>query len=293
MQRLLQFFRWPRKWIQNILHNRRENRRLKSLERHSDDLDNAKNNYKRWKLIKKYGIKDKNDLYPYKNEVVATPGRDLTAIFFVAIGLFVVFKWGSSVVSGWIEPQHKNPVWQATQTAIYKNKDIPKVSYRDVVPDQEQQETKVPVQVEIIVPTSIPEVYVTREVIMADKILYPGPIVVAKFSNYYPPFGGMNCHAENCDLLADGSSVQDVINKGWKVCACPEPFVFGTLFEFPPGSGVLWECRDRGGMITYSDDKTFFWLDFFTDISYVDYGAFIQVRVVNRSDALYNGWQEQ
>jgi len=259
------------------------------------EIDGANNNYKKWVILKKN--KGSEDLlYPYKNEVVAVPGRDVMGIIMIVMGLFVVGRWGVSVVQGWIEPQSKNPIWQATQTAIH-NKDVVKVDYSGIVKpggdDREPEVTERPMQVEIIVPTSVPEVYVTKEVINYKNIVYPGSVVLAKFSNYYPPRGGINCHNDNCDLLADGTMVVDVIKNNWRVCACPEPFQFGTLFEFPPGSGVLYECRDRGGMVVYGEDRTWFWLDFFEDISFVDYGTFIQVKVVEREEAIYYGWQVQ
>lgn len=104
------------------------------------------------------------------------------------------------------------------------------------------------------------------------------PLSLARFSNYWPPYGGQNCDAD-CEHLADGSSWRELYAQGLRIAACPAQFPFGTLIEFPPGSGQVWNCLDHGGSITMAADGSWFWLDFLDPVAFVDYGSWIWVKV--------------
>lgn len=70
-------------------------------------------------------------------------------------------------------------------------------------------------------------------------------------SHYVPSQGGTNCDGD-CTTMASGDKVADwTIGKGGVyAAACPQEWAFGTRFML---SGVVYECRDRGGYINCYD----------------------------------------
>lgn len=128
-------------------------------------------------------------------------------------------------------------------------------------------------------PTISPTVTPTSSVVNIQG--YKKELVVGRFSNYWPPFGGLNCLTD-CELFADGYRVDQAIIEGWKVVACPRELLLGTRIEYPPDSGVIWICRDYGDAITfyYSDSGLpIYWFDFLSSTAWVDYGSYIQVQM--------------
>lgn len=95
--------------------------------------------------------------------------------------------------------------------------------------------------------------------------------VVAIMSNYYPPWGGVNCN-ENCDDIATGELWRDFEPN--TILACPSEFPIGTLFDI---EGEIWECRDRGGLIVTEQDGSV-WLDLLTNNSQYKYKEKIMVK---------------
>jgi len=145
---------------------------------------------------------------------------------------------------------------------------------------------RVEVSVEIIQPTALPSAEVPPlPLALAGSQFYALPAgyerlrIVGRFSNYWPPFGGSNCHAD-CELFADGGRVDEAIIEGLRVVACPVELLMGTRIEWPPSSGVVWTCRDRGGAITFYFSESglpVYWFDFLSPDAFVDYGSYIQV----------------
>ena len=105
--------------------------------------------------------------------------------------------------------------------------------------------------------------------------------IVGRFSNYWPPYGGTNCFSD-CEQLADGNRVDQAIAEGWKVVACPREIILGTRIEYPPGSGLIWTCRDYGDdiFLYYGESGLpIYWFDFMSPDAWVDYGSYIQVDI--------------
>jgi len=103
--------------------------------------------------------------------------------------------------------------------------------------------------------------------------------IVGRFSNYWPRNGGINGQGDY-ETFADGSRVDLAVNEQHRVVACPNELLLGTRIEFPPGSGVIWQCRDRGAAITFYYSEAglpIYWFDFLWPDPFVDYGSYIQV----------------
>lgn len=77
--------------------------------------------------------------------------------------------------------------------------------------------------------------------------------VQAHLSNYWPPYGDINCDYE-CAHLANGDRWQKWVGKG---LACPLEYPLGTIFVV---RGQEWVCIDRGERIVVNSDGTI-WLD--------------------------------
>jgi hypothetical protein len=77
--------------------------------------------------------------------------------------------------------------------------------------------------------------------------------VQAHLSNYWPPYGDINCDYE-CAHLANGDRWQKWVGKG---LACPLEYPLGTIFVV---RGQEWVCIDRGERIVVNPDGTI-WLD--------------------------------
>jgi hypothetical protein len=110
---------------------------------------------------------------------------------------------------------------------------------------------------------------------------YTKIMVVGRFSNYWPPSGGINAQGD-AELFADGSRVDKAIVERERVVACPVELLLGTRIEYPPNSGMVWTCRDRGGAITFyyaESGLPIYWFDFMSEIPFVDYGSYIQVQI--------------
>lgn len=75
----------------------------------------------------------------------------------------------------------------------------------------------------------------------------------AHLSNYWPPYGDINCDYE-CAHLANGDRWQKWVGKG---LACPLEYPLGTIFVV---RGQEWTCIDRGERIVVNTDGTI-WLD--------------------------------
>lgn len=144
------------------------------------------------------------------------------------------------------------------------------------------------VQIEIVTPTSAPrpvqEVGPVEEPLRSGQVVpdgYTKQMIVGRFSNYWPPLGGTNCFSD-CELFADGSRVDQAIAEGWRVVACPADWLLGTRFEWPPDSGHVWTCRDRGEDIySYVAESglVVYWFDFLSPTAFVDFGSYIQLQV--------------
>lgn len=139
--------------------------------------------------------------------------------------------------------------------------------------------------VEVATATPVPQILVgptaTEFVGQELAIGYEKVTVLGRFSNYFPALSGINCSAD-CELLADGTRTDTAVNEGYRVVACPQELLLGTRIEYPPNSGLVWTCRDRGGEIYfyYSENGTpIYWFDFLSPEAWVDYGSYIQVQV--------------
>lgn len=152
-------------------------------------------------------------------------------------------------------------------------------------PDVQETPTNLMLVVEIatatpnpqVTPLIVPTEYVGQELASG----YTKVTVLGRFSNYFPALSGINCAAD-CELLADGTRTDTAVNEGFKVVACPQELLLGTRIEYPPDSGLVWTCRDRGGEINfyYSENGTpIYWFDFLSPVAWVDYGSYIQVQV--------------
>lgn len=148
------------------------------------------------------------------------------------------------------------------------------------VPGPEATPTPLRVVLEVVTPTPV---YVPPgpDTVASDglPVGYRRQTIVGRFSNYWPPLGGINCH-NDCEYLADGSRTDQAIREGWRVVACPPELLLGTRIEWPPGSGVVWVCRDRGQAITFyygQNGLPIYWFDFLNEHAFVDYGSYIQV----------------
>lgn len=147
------------------------------------------------------------------------------------------------------------------------------------------------VQIEIVTPTprptqipaDVPNSPVAEPSRVEDALPdgYSRQLLVGRFSNYWPPYGGTNCF-DDCELFADGTRVDQAIMEGWRVVACPADWLLGTRFEWPPDSGHVWTCRDRGEDIySYVAESglVVYWFDFLSPTAFVDFGSYIQLQV--------------
>jgi hypothetical protein len=81
------------------------------------------------------------------------------------------------------------------------------------------------------------------------------PLMMFRYSYYNPKLGGINCAQwddvqQDCvSTLANGEDWH--VNYG-KALACPPDIALGSILQvvYPPELVGLWECKDRGGMIT-------------------------------------------
>ena len=145
------------------------------------------------------------------------------------------------------------------------------------------------VQIQVSTPTAIEAFDVLATATPFPEPLQVGPAqapegyakvrVVGRFSNYWPANGGINAQGDG-EYFADGSRVDTALVEGWNVIACPPELLLGTRIEYPPQSGVVWTCRDRGQAITFYYGESglpIYWFDFLSEVAWVDYGSYIQV----------------
>ena len=92
----------------------------------------------------------------------------------------------------------------------------------------------------------------------------------AKYSYYWPPFGGINCE-EPCEIMASGLRWED--NLGVAV-ACPMEFPMYSRVVTPFGEFI---CLDRGGMIVIIDGVP--WIDHLSETPHLNYGFLMQIEV--------------
>lgn len=161
--------------------------------------------------------------------------------------------------------------------------------YQPLLLDAEQtatalaQVTATPLQIVVQLNTATPNptVQATPFVGVDLSVGYTKQLILARFSNYFPALSGINC-ATDCELLADGTRTDEVVNEGMKVVACPNELLLGTRIEYPPDSGLVWTCRDRGSEIYFYYTETgtpIYWFDFLSPTAWVDWGSYIQVQV--------------
>lgn len=151
------------------------------------------------------------------------------------------------------------------------------------MPEPVRVEVDLPEQILLVTPTAqgVPlpdgqDVNQPGSVEGYDKVL-----IVGRFSNYWPASGGINAQGD-AEHFADGSRVDQALAEGWRVVACPTELLLGSRIEWPPDSGLVWTCRDRGEAITfyYSDNGLpIYWFDFLAPDAFVDYGSYIQVQL--------------
>lgn len=99
------------------------------------------------------------------------------------------------------------------------------------------------------------------------EIVYLGQ---ARYSYYWPPYGGINCE-EPCEIMANGEFWKD--NLGVTV-ACPVEWEIGSRVVLPIGEFI---CKDRGEMIIFIDGIP--WIDHLSAVPIFDYGSMIDIEV--------------
>jgi hypothetical protein len=253
----------------------------KRIEKNTD-IAKTKTQYQEWKLQSKTTWKTRQKrsqkrltLYPYLAERVQGGGIELSAVMWLMFLFAVIYFWW-----GWVSKDPPRVLAQqiAQQTLdayTLQNSNVVSGSFLIEVPD-EAVGTPEPTQ-EQVTPTAT----VTPTFSPTLDMGYTKVMIVARFSNYWPPFGGTNCFAD-CAHFADGERVDQAIAESWKVVACPEELLLGTRIEYPPNSGVIWVCRDRGSDIYfyYSESELpIYWFDFMSEVPWVDFGSYIQVQV--------------
>lgn len=225
-------------------------------------------------------------LYPYLSSEAAereSSGLSVAALgnLALAIALPVAFFWYGFV---WLPGQN-----EAKRNEAYSRFGIPTPSDLTAVPvvvdfnaTPTRAATATPLHIVVEVVTPTPAYVPPAPDTIGSDGLPPGyrrQTILGRFSNYWPPLGGINC-AGDCEHLADGTRTDRAIQEGWRVVACPPEILLGSRIEWPPGSGVVWVCRDRGEAITSyfaENGLQVFWFDFLMPQAAVDYGSYIQV----------------
>lgn len=89
----------------------------------------------------------------------------------------------------------------------------------------------------------------------------PDQVLDAKYSWYYPPYGGINCDTvngvEECNYMANGQLAHEYMGVAW---ACPPdiPFESRIYIRELDQWGV---CKDRGSMIRLDPSDDRYWFD--------------------------------
>lgn len=217
---------------------------------------------------------------PYLGEQVGRVGVEAVSVF----GLL-----GMIIVMGvWLRPIFKDiqdPSWRGREAAAARatlRAILPTPVGQSVTIEEVIVQAVLPTAQEVPMSTAVPQVLTVQG--FTGQELPQGYLrmrAVARFSRYWPPLGGTNCFTD-CELFADGGRVDEAIAEGQRVLACPVELLLGTRVEWPPESGVVWTCRDRGEGINfyYSENGLpVYWLDFLSENDFVDYGSYIQVDI--------------
>ncbi len=242
-------------------------------------------------------------MYPFLNEEMVGGGLDFGAVVaFLAFAMLIVFQgyalvrpmWKflgfatSGAVSGsaaQVDPQH-----QGIAIVGQPNPEADKQGVVAILPTHGAQDGPGAILPTVEVkstPTVIPQPGEAQNVDRLPLVeaetgrSYAKQLVVARFSNYWPPYGGINCF-NDCEHFADGARVDQAILEGWHVVACPAEWLLGTRIEYPPKSGVLWICRDRGeDIFLYHGENglPIYWIDFLSQTAWVDFGSYIQIQL--------------
>lgn len=226
-------------------------------------------------------------LYPYLGEEVSGVSFDPGALLAFLLFMFVVIFQGGMLIA---------PI-----TSLLNGGGGPPV-VRGEAPEPDivvgggivMTPTPVIVQVEVVTPTLVQpapwELEATQAAVaMATAtpvVVQPAQLtgyeqqrIIGRFSNYWPPAGGLNCFTD-CEHFFDGGRVDQAIAEGQLVVACPHELLIGSRIEWPPDSGLIWTCRDRGEAITYYVSEggvPIWWFDFLMPDPAVDWGSYIQV----------------
>jgi hypothetical protein len=113
-------------------------------------------------------------------------------------------------------------------------------------------------------------------------------VMRAHISYYWPPLCGTaadpNCINGDHNIYdtAEGSDWVARALEGEKMCACPEPYPFGTRFKV---FDDVWTCYDRGGAIVWTAHNEF-WIDLlWPEMPYpIEWGTTLLVEVMNPLD---------
>lgn len=204
---------------------------------------------------------------PFLKEKVVGDKVQFGAVMSLGVFLFMFYLWGMSArpllgnvkgfFVGYPTPTPKNQI-KASAGSSGADVGLAIVSSRletatpvtiTSTPTQNTEPTQIPQRIEdvrYIVVTATPEPTETKN-------------AVAIMSNYYPPWGGINCN-DNCNDIATGESWVGYVGQ---IVACPTEFPIGTVFHI---EGRDYECRDRGGAIITEPDGRI-WLDILTPVS--------------------------
>lgn len=105
-------------------------------------------------------------------------------------------------------------------------------------------------------------------------------ILTAAYSHYWPPYGGVNGGLR----VATGELAADWQNTGY---ACPPDWKFGTRLVMADDPAVtVWECVDRGSMVTYTSAGLPI-LDFMEQQPRYGHKAVIKVYLVTEVESRY------
>jgi hypothetical protein len=216
--------------------------------------------------------------YPYLSEKVAGSGIELSAMMWLLFLVLIVWWW-------WGLLNKESPRVQAqriAQMTLVAHGEQQAAQGGFLYTDGQTPTPELTVTPVALTATPTPTFLPTME------IGYSKVTIVARFSNYWPPLGGTNCF-NDCEHFTDGERVDQAMAENWRVVACPQELLLGTRIEYPPDSGVIWICRDRGDEIYFyfsEAELPIYWLDFMSEIAWVDYGSYIQVQVYVPNDQL-------